>query len=656
MTPMDLSTLSNEELKALASGDMSALSGATLTMLAKPPSIPAQVAPASPQVPEWAKKYPELYGVAGAVRETLGPLVSAGGGLIGSLLGGTAGAVGGPAGVVAGGMGGAGLGYGIGNEINRLADVALGNVTQGTPNQITRNALSDIATGATLEGGGQIAGNLLGRGVKAIMATSPKAKAAAIARNAAGAQLPALQTELANAPAGLTAAQAMAPVYSPTTQAVTSAGASRLPAVLTGKGAPGVTEAQSLEAQRVLAEMSGGATATEARGVTDAARKGLSTTLFGGVGKPILERAGVGNEVIPGLEAVAVGFPQAASKEFGNLREMQSSIKLGQLPASAAREAVDRAGGLTDAALHAQQTLQQLETAGLRPVNVDSLLRKIEVVTKDPQFAGLSEMQTALNLVVKEIKRWTTADGLINPLALDSIRKNAVNSTVQKLLGNAAPSVQQQLAGKLTASLRPAIVDAVEQAGGTGYGAYLEKYSGELQNIAKQKLVAEAMRLYKDSPSQFVKLVQGESPDVVEGFLGPGNYNLGQELAQDALTKLKGIADITQRGASAVEQAGKGQKAYADLLESNIGRIKLPWGLSPKGAAVNKGLDILEQKVGKKVMRELAEASVSADSYAALLRRMPPESSALVDRVMRTTNWGANALANPQENKNQLSK
>jgi hypothetical protein len=364
----------------------------------------------------------------------------------------------------------------------------------------------------------------------------------------------------------------------------------------------------------------------------------------------------VGNEVIPGLQTVAAGFPQAAGKELDDIIAMQSRIRLGQMPASAAADAAARGGKLTEEAIHAQQALQQLEAAGLRPLKVDALQAQIANIAKDPAFAGLSEMQSALNLVSRLIKSWTTADGMITPLALDSIRKNAVNSTVQRLLGNAAPSAQQELAAKLTAALRPTIIKAVEDAGGAGYGAYLAKYREELQNIAKQKLTAEAMRLYKDSPSQFVKLIQGESPDVVEGILGKGNYNIGKELAEDAMAKLKSIADITERGASAVGQASKGQTGYEDLLKGNVARIKLPWGLSTKGAAVNKGLDILEQKVGAKIMRELAEASTSAKNYAEHLRRLPADSAATVDKVMRTTNWTANALNENANKRNALAR
>ena len=61
--PLDMATLSDAELTALASGKMSDLSDATLAKLAKPD------VPAGPRVPKWGVDNPTLYGIAGAARD-----------------------------------------------------------------------------------------------------------------------------------------------------------------------------------------------------------------------------------------------------------------------------------------------------------------------------------------------------------------------------------------------------------------------------------------------------------------------------------------------------------------------------------------------------------------------------------------------------------
>lgn len=608
-----------------------------------PPEAPSEVPGPRTGVPEWGQRNPVLYGIAGAARESLGPLLQTGAGIAGGLMGTPMG--------LAGSVGGGALGYAMGEQAMRAADVLLGNVEPKTVTRKAEELAKDVATGAAMEMGGRIAGQVwpsVFNFAKAPIATTragldrlSSTAAAKVARQSAGEKLPEVVNALRSAPAGLTAAQAVSPASSFTTQSLLERAAHRQPEFFAGTGAPGVTEAQKTAAENVLAKLAGGGTQTAARAAAESAKEGLSKTLWP-VGKANLITAGIANRIEPRLAAQAEGFLDLATASLDDIAAMQSRIKLGQLPASAAGDAAQMAGKLTTEAQYAQRVLADLESAGLRPLETSTILTKIAELAKDPKLAGLKEMDTALSQIGKELKRWTTADGYINPIALDAIRKNAVNSVVTRLMGNASPTQQQQLAGKLTASLRPIIVDAVEQAGGKGYGAYLKQYSEGLQEVAKQKLSGEAMRLYQKSPQQFVDLVQGNSPDVVEKFLGPGNYNLGTELAQDALTKLRTIADVTQRGMLAAEQATKGQKTYRDILTKNIPRIKLPWGLSPSGAAINKGLDVLERKLGEGVMRKIAEAAKTAQSYDDLLQSLPPDAkfkfTNAIDEMRKTAN------------------
>jgi len=99
-------------------------------------------------VPQWGRENPNLYGVAGAVRETLGPLAELGG-MAGGAIAGTAAA--GPV----GGVGGAALGYGAGKELTQMADVALGNRQQEELPQALGTASKNVAEGAALEMSGQ---------------------------------------------------------------------------------------------------------------------------------------------------------------------------------------------------------------------------------------------------------------------------------------------------------------------------------------------------------------------------------------------------------------------------------------------------------------------------------------------------------------------
>ena len=95
---------------------------------------------------------PSRQTIAKVVRPTLEGLGAVGGGIVGTTAG--------PVGTLAG----AGLGYAIGKNIT---DTIEGDYA-ATPVDAGKRALSDIGTGTTYEMGGAVAGNLIGRGAKAI--------------------------------------------------------------------------------------------------------------------------------------------------------------------------------------------------------------------------------------------------------------------------------------------------------------------------------------------------------------------------------------------------------------------------------------------------------------------------------------------------------
>lgn len=158
--------------------------------------------------PQWGRENPNLFKAAQATRQYLGPTLEAGSAIAGAALG-TAVAPG------VGTVGGAGLGYGIGTGITKMADVALGNVPPETaPQALTRGA-KDVLTGATLEAGGAVAGQVLSKAAKAAGwvwdAFSGKlvnVRAGKIAREIAGADLGTIIDLAKSTGPNLTAAQA----------------------------------------------------------------------------------------------------------------------------------------------------------------------------------------------------------------------------------------------------------------------------------------------------------------------------------------------------------------------------------------------------------------------------------------------------------------
>ena len=97
-----------------------------------------------------------------------------------------------------------------------------------------------------------------------------------------------------------------------------------------------------------------------------------------------------------------------------------------------------------------------------------------------------------------------------------------------------ARQAQKQLAAKVISTIRPIIVDAVEQAGGTGYRAYLEEYAQGMQQINQTKLGGKLLDLFKNSPEKFVKIVEGNNPEEVAFIAANGRKWYEENATMDA--------------------------------------------------------------------------------------------------------------------------
>lgn len=202
----------------------------------------------------------------GTIVRTVRPTVEALGGAGGAVLGAAAGTVASPSVVVnpvTGGVAGAGLGYGLAKGGLDSLETMLG-YRQGpqSAGQAIAGGVQDVAMGATMEGAGRVAAPIISRGVgKIVDLGNARVKAAQIARDAAGPDLPALRNALAAAQGqNVTAGQATADVISPTWQALGDR-ALRLDPRFTNK----LAATQEAEAVNALARAAGGDTAAATR-------------------------------------------------------------------------------------------------------------------------------------------------------------------------------------------------------------------------------------------------------------------------------------------------------------------------------------------------------------------------------------------------------
>lgn len=628
------------------------------------------------------------------VRPYVAPVVETLGGIGGSLLGGTAGTfTTGPIGTVAGGIAGAGLGYGAAKEALELADVYFGGKAprQGTA-QVTE-PLRNIAEGAAFEAGGRAAVSAIGgavKGVKRMAQEAAEKKAAKISKQALRSDLPDVVNALRTAPPGTSVAEATAFIENPAWQALVKDSLESTP-----KGAQYLNKLKSMneeEGVNALAKIVGGKTATEARAAAEAQKRALTETTEP-MRKAVIEKADIGQDVVK-LSREAGRLEAEAAEKVEEVRRLMAAgetaekasqqvykplgqphapgrytypgelaVKADEWVSAAAKGSLD----VGKAARQANAAVKALTDAGFKPLNPSVLIEKIGAIAKNDEFAGNDVLKTIVKNLQNDLAEWTNVHGIIPAAALDAIRRN---SATLKNLGftNLDPSTLEKAAASAMTKIKPLLIDAMEEAGGKGYREYLETYAQGAQKIAEKKLSGEGLRLWKNDKDGFINLVNNESPDVVEKFLGPGKYNIAMELADSTMEVLRTQAQKAMNRIAASEQASQGQKALATLIKQNTSMIRLPSFLTFWVATTNKGLQTLQSQIGKNTTKILSEAMRNPSTAADLISSLSKPEQQRVMKIITdptvlkpksrafTTGaiTGVNALASDNNVENQL--
>jgi hypothetical protein len=573
------------------------------------------------------------------VREFITPTVEMLGAAGGGLLGAGAGTLVAPGvGTATGAVGGAGLGYGMAKEALNLADIYIGGKAprQGAA-QVTE-PVRNVLEGATYEAGGRLIGPAVGyvAGKVADLRQIPKQKAASIAQKALGDDLPNVINALRNAPDNVSVAELTAKIDNPAWQALIKNALEKDPQF--------VRKARLLgerESRNALAELVGGATAADVRATNELAKSNLSA-ITTPMRESSLKRTNLGQYVADEASA-------RAANDLAVLTGSGAKIDPAQF--------VAQATGAEKA----------LRSVGIKPLESAPLIQRISATADNPAFAGNDLISGAVKNVADDIAKWTNQGGIIDANALEAIRKNSVNAAIAKLRPGADATAQRNLAAGVLAKIKPAIDDAIEGAGGAGWRDYLTTHAKGMRNIAEKKLTGEAARLWKSDKDAFVRLVQNESPDVVEKFLGPGNYNIAKELSDDTMSVLQKQAEKRLTELAIKEQVTEGGAALAQLLKQETSRFRLPSLLNFWASAGNKTLSELEQRIGAKTMAQLTQAMKTPQGAAELLETLPAaERNRVFNLMTKPQTWKPgtaaatgvavkNALA-PEENQNALAR
>ena len=618
-------------------------------------------------------------------------LGTAGGAALGSL--------GGPLGTV----GGAGLGYGMTKEALRLGKQALGYEKPRQGLARVAEPVQNILTGATYEAGGRALPEVLktvGTGARGLVDALRTPKAAKIAGEALGDNLPRAREILKQASSDLSASQALSAIdpktgeavlNAPTAQALLKRAEARNPEFFTDLF--GKQEGQRLKTLQAAAS---GTNQTEARAAQEQLKEELNKTLIPKL-KIELEAANTAGRIKPKLSREVSRMENAAASKVEDVRRMQGAKERAtekapmaapsfmgesragmaapyrELPsqfanqytypgelAKRADEFMNQAANASlrfgDAARFAKAAEDSLAAYGLKPLESNSIVNAIVSKAKDPSIAGNKDLERALIRVGGDIQKWTKNGGVIDAIALDAIRKNSVNQVAKDLFKDDVRA-QKRFAAQVIESIRPTIIDAIESAGGTGYRQYLQDYAQGSRAIAEKKMNAELLNMYKTNPKQFKALVEGDNPEQIEKIFGPGNYSVFKELSGDLQNKLGKIARDIGGAEAAKTQSEAGQQRLADVLRTNIGPLSkvIQSVVGYKAGVPSEIVTQLQGKISTSAMNQLTEAAKSAKNLDDLLSKLPANTKSEVEKLLTPSSvaGGVFAGSNQPQRKNK---
>lgn len=546
-------------------------------------------------------------------------------------------------GVVSGGkailknvLGGAAAGGAIG-AISDEGDTVSGAEVGGALNVILPPAVSGAAKG-------------IGKVIDVAKGTTSSNAAGKILREAAGADLPAIQAALRAAPDDLTAAQAAAGVNSDVWAA-----AGDLAAKADKTSFYSRKVAQQLEdVADPLRRQAGAANQTEARQVAERSQRALNQVTTP-MREAELEAANTAGTVGARLQNEANTLGQAASANVEDVRRLsragETAARVGAeqprlgsgvppvpgLPRTGSNysygtelaDLADRLAGtraqqsltLGEAARFKQMQVDSLAEHGLKPLDSGSIIGKIDGMLKDPRIGSETMKERVLTEVKKRLEKWTNSDGVIDAAALYGIRKSAVNDAIEQLMGGADPAAKKKAAAGVLTSVKPLIDNAIDSAGGTGWKNYLKTFEDGMRVVNQQKMSAKALQMLEEQPKKLEALAAGNRPRDVEKVFGT-EYDLDKAMGAKAIP-IRAAADVVRRERLLAEAAARGKQPMEEILRRNKLGFTLPNQLDVQISMTNRVLRMIEEKLNKDTAEKVLGGMRSGQDALKILQSVP---------------------------------
>ena len=643
-----------------------------------PGAVPGMVAPPAVSEVPMGRRAIQM------VRPTVEALGAVGGGALGT--------VGAPG---LGTVAGASLGYGLAKGGLDVVEQALGyqRAPSSVKEALTRGA-EDVLTGAAYETAGRVAAPFVAKGLEKFGQVAAKAldikgrQATKLAQASAGDQIDAIRAALRNAAPGDTPAQATVGIPRKVWQSLNELGSSLdatdvvlkqqsddlfadLSRIARGGNATEIRNALT-ESRRVLNQLTSPMRETELAAANQAAQtmaalgprvaqKQASMISALREGKPapveaplkgtllrgfVTGEARQGQSMLHPSTEAALGV-EAAAKQLQRVAPGQipavSATQAARAQAASARQFQETADVFSNIATQRrterdfiQRQIGSLEDYGLRPLDVSNVTSALESAMAAPGRRVSAQQQQVLGKVRDQLQAAAALNnGVIDARDLYTIRKEGVNEIIEDLMKGRDPKVSKKVAADVLEIVRPEIDKAISQAGGTGWKAYLDTFAEGAKELEKRQMAAEAVRMFKDQPQEYVKLVRGNHPEAVEAVFGTGNFDIFKEMSKDMPT-LEKAASYIERQAQIGKMAAGGREELLKIIDQTSWRRRLPNWFNPAITTANLALRDVEKRLNEATLKTIQQASTSNKSMLELLEGLPAPERTKLTRIINS--------------------
>jgi len=290
----------------------------------------------------------------------------------------------------------------------------------------------------------------------------------------------------------------------------------------------------------------------------------------------------------------------------------------------------------------ADEVAANLRAQGLQPLDISTVVGRLRAEASNAEFVNPPRYRLLSEFANNLERRAAKFGGVIDATGLYELRKNMGN-VVADLLGTTDPKALQSYTAQLIGETQPLIDDAIEAAGGKGWRTYLDTFAKGMRDVERQQFERELTKLPE---ARFVKVMEGNDPDFVQDFFGPGRFDVTTELttpgmgpsklsvAQNLASDIAAQRAVTQTGLDALPPsmklslAGGARSRVGEALEPGTANIfartlsrisgGLP-GVYGGGFAADQLAQDYANRMSENVMRRLAPALANPAEASRLL-------------------------------------